>query len=485
MKLADYARHDGTGLATLVREGEVSPTELARTALDAIEALNPRLNAVIEVYRERVEELDESTLPDGPFRGVPFLLKRIGISEAGRPMGDLGARLLAEWDARPVAAKDSYVVGRFRDAGLNIMGHTTMPEMAYTVTVESAHQGTTHNPWSPDVVAGGSSTGAGVAVASGMVPMAHASDAAGSTRFPASCNGLIGLKPSRGWISPGPAGSDLSNSKVSHFAVTRTVRDAATMLDALHGGLPGEAIMYHPPAESFAAAIARPPGKLRVALSSMRWHTRDLADDVRSEMERVGRTLEALGHSVVVDKPEIDFDAYRELYKSIYYMDSAVMLTNLRKLFGGDIDLSKLQPVIQRATSRGGDYTIADYAGTLEAINGLSRSLGAFFERYDVLLTPSLATGIPRLGETSLESDMTAEEFIEFLLGINQHLPLPNLTGTPAITLPLCTTEDGLPLGAHFIMPIGQDARLLQLSRQLEEALPWQDRRPPVHAGAL
>lgn len=485
MKLAEYARHDGTGLAALVREGQVTPTELARTALDAIEALNPQLNCVIETYRERVEELDESSLPDGPFRGVPFLLKRIGIAEAGRPMGDLGARLLAEWDARPVFDADSYVVTRFRDAGLNIMGHTTMPEMAYTVTVESAHQGTTHNPWSPEVVAGGSSTGAGVAVASGMVPMAHASDAAGSTRFPASVNGLIGLKPSRGWISSGPATSDLSNSKVSHFAVMKTVRDAAAMLDALRGGLPGEAIMYQPPAESFLGAIARPPGKLRIALSSMQWHTRDLDADVRSEMERVGRTLEQLGHTVVVDKPDIDFDAYRELYKSIYYMDSAVMLSNLRKLFGDAFDISKLQPVIQRATSRGGDYDIADYAGTLEAINHLGRRLGAFFETYDVLLTPSLATRIPKLGETSLESDMTAEEFIEFLLGINQHLPLPNLTGTPAITLPLCTTGDGLPLGAHFIMPIGRDAQLLQLSRQLEEALPWADRLPPIHAGAL
>ena len=483
MELSEYARHDGTGLAALVRSGEVSAAELTSAAAAAIERLNPRLNAVIETYPERIAGFDAASLADGPFRGVPFLLKRIGITEKGRPTTDLGTRLLGE-RKRPPAMRDSYVVGRFHAAGLNPIGHTTMPELAYTVSVESRHQGVTRNPWHPAVAAGGSSTGAAVAVASGMVPMAHASDAAGSTRFPASCNGLVGLKPSRGRISNGPDASDISASKVSHFALVRTIRDAAAMLDWLQGGLPGEAFVYRPAEESFLAAIKRKPGRLKIALSSMMWHSRELQGDVRSEIERVGRALETLGHTVVVDKPPIDFAAYRDLYKSIYYMDSAAALANLERIVGGKVDSSKIQPVIWRAMAAGQSFTLAQYAGAIDAINALSRTLGQFFETYDALLTPALATGIPKLGETSLESDISADGFIEHLLGINQHLPLANLAGAPAISLPLCTTADGLPLGAHFIMPIGADARLLQLSAQLEEAMPWADRRPAVHLAA-
>jgi amidase len=480
MKLTEYGRYDGTGLAKLVRNGDVSPTELARTALDAVEHLNPALNAVVEIYRERGEGLDDATLPDGPFRGVPFLLKRIGIAEEGRPVSDLGTQLLREIDL-PKSRRDSYVVGRFREAGLNIMGHTTMPELAYTISVESLHQGVTHNPWSRTAIAGGSSTGSAVAVASGMVPMAHASDAAGSTRFPASCNGVIGFKPSRGRISLGPDASDVAHLKLSHFAVTRTVRDTAAMMDALQGGMPGESVIYRPSDRPFAAEVGTPPGKLRIALSNMGWHTHTLDTDVKAQIDRLGTALEALGHHVTEDKPAIDFDAYRDHYRSVYYMDGAVNIFKLRLLTGGPVDTSKLQPLIQRIVARAGDFTIHDYAAAIEATNGLSRTLGGFFENYDVLLTPAMAETLPAIGEFSLQSEMSADAFCERLLGCNQYLPLSNLTGTPAITLPLCQTSDGLPLGAHFIGPIGEDARLIRLSAQLEEALPWIGRMPEVH----
>ncbi|OCC22956.1 hypothetical protein MB02_14420 [Croceicoccus estronivorus] len=482
MNLHEYAAHDATGLAELVRSRAISAQELAETARAAIDRLNPRLNAFAELYDDAIAGAAAGVGGDGAFGGVPFALKRIGISEAGRPMGDLGSRML-RGVALPVADSDSYVVARFRAAGLTVMGHTQMPELAYTVTVESSHQGVTVNPWNPDIVAGGSSTGSAVAVASGMLPMAHASDAAGSTRFPASCNGLVGMKPSRGWISVGPADSDLTSYKVSHFALTRTVRDAATMLDVLQGGEPGEAAMYRRSDEPFAAAITRPPRRLRIALATEAWHTRPLQDDVAAEITRIGRELEALGHHVEEARPPIDFDAYRDLYKGIYYMDGAIALAGLQQLLGGDADPELLQPVIRKATSRGDQYAIADYAGIFSGINVISRVLGAFFESYDALLTPALATGIPRLGETTLESDASAEEFIEHLLGINQHLPLANLTGTPAISLPLCRTQDGMPLGAHFMMPIGNDAALLQLAAELEQALPWKSDMPPIYAG--
>jgi amidase len=484
MKLADYGRHDGLGLAALVRNGEVSPRELARTALDAIDKLNPTLNAVVEIYRERIEDLDEANLPQGPFRGVPFLLKRIGITEAGKPIGDLGTLLLREIDL-PKAKSDSYVVRKFREAGLNIIGHTQMPELAYTITVESPHQGITRNPWRKDVVAGGSSTGAAVAVACGMLPMAHASDAAGSTRFPATCNGVVGFKPSRGLISNGPDGSDITHLKVSHFALTRTVRDMAAMLDALQGGLPGESVIYRRPKRPFASEIGAEPGKLRIALSNMGWHTHPLDPDVKAQIDKVGQELEALGHHVTIDKPAIDFDAYRDLYRGIYYMDGIVNVHRLRILTGGQVDTGKLQPVIRRILEKSDAFDMHDYAASIEATNGLSRTLGSFFENYDVLVTPTIAERLPPLGMYSLQSNLSADEFCQKLLGCNQYLPLSNLTGTPAVSLPLCQTSDGLPLGAHLMAPIGADARLIRLSAQLEQAMPWRDRLPEIHVSRL
>jgi amidase len=465
----------------LVRKKQVTPTELAKTALAAIDKLNPRLNAFTDLYRERIDALDEATLPDGPFRGVPFMLKPIGIMEKGRRVSDLGTLLLKEMDL-PKAAYDSYVVSRFKEGGLNIIGRTVLPELAYTITVESPHQGITYNPWNPRILAGGSSTGAAVAVAAGILPMAHANDGAGSTRFPASVNGLVGMKPSRGRISVGPDMSDVSALKISQFAVTRTVRDTAAMLDLLHGGLPGESIIYRAPDHAFAKEVGAPPGKLRIALSNMQWHTRDLHPEVKEQIDKVGKALEALGHIVTVDKPDIDFDAYRDMYRNVYYMDGAVSIHGVKSLVKGEININKLQPLMRQIVSKIGEFSIYDYAAAIEATNLLSRKMGAFFQKYDVLVTPSLAEPVPRLGEYSLQSNMTSDEFLQKLLACNQHLPLCNITGIPAISLPLCETKGGIPLGAHFIAPMGEDARLIRLSAQMEEAMPWRDRRPAVHA---
>ncbi|MSO73039.1 MAG: amidase [Rhodospirillaceae bacterium] len=480
MNLAEYSSYDGTGLAALVRTRQVSPTELAKAALASIDKVNPKLNAVTALYRERIEALDEKSLPDGPFRGVPFMLKPIGIMEKGRPLGDLGTLLLQELDL-PKASYDSYAVGRFRAAGLNIIGRTVLPELAYTITVESPHQGTTHNPWHPELLAGGSSTGAAVLTAAGVLPMAHASDAAGSTRFPASVNGVIGLKPSRGRISLGPDMSDITALKSSHFVVTRTVRDTAAMLDYLHGGLSGESLIYRPPETSFAKEVGAAPGKLRIALSNMKWHTKELHPEVKAQLDVLGKRLEDLGHVVTADKPAIDFDAYRDMYRSVYYMDGAVSISNIKPLVKGEVNLEKLQPLIRRILAKAGEFNYLDYAAAIQMTNVLARKMGEFFQKYDVLLTPSLAEPVPRLGEYSLQSEMSSDAFLQKLLGCNQHFPLCNLAGVPAITLPVMETAGGIPLGAHFIAAMGEDARLIRLAAQLEEALPWRGRRPAVH----
>jgi len=480
MNLAEYGAHDAVGLAELVRKKQVSPAELAKTALAAIDKVNPKLNAVAELYREQIDALDETSLPEGPFRGLPFMVKPIGITEKGRPLSDLGSAMLQAVDL-PRAAADSNVVQKFRAAGLNIIGRTHLPELAYTITVESPHQGVTHNPWHPELVAGGSSTGAAVLVAAGALPMAHASDGAGSTRFPAAVNGVVGLKPSRGRISLGPDVSDISALKISHFAVTRTVRDTAALLDALQGGASGESIMYRPPERPFALEVGAPTGKLRVALSNMQWHTCDLHPEVKDQLNKVGKKLEDLGHIVTIDKPDIDFDAYRDMYRSVYYMDGAVSINNVRRMMNGNIDTKKLQPLIQQIIAQIGEFSIYDYADAISATNLLSRKMGAFFEKYDVLVTPSLTEPVPRLGEYTLQGNMTPDAFLQKLLGCNQHLPMANLTGVPAISLPACETTGGIPMGLHVFAPMGGDAVLLRLAAQLEEAMPWRGRKPAVH----
>ena len=480
MNLAEYSSYDAVGLSELVRKKQISPTELAKTAFAALEKVNPQLNAVAELYNERIDALDEKTLPDGPFRGLPFMLKPIGITEMGRPVSDLGSAMLREVQL-PLATEDCYVVQRFRAAGLNILGRTQLPELAYTITVESPHQGVTHNPWHPELLAGGSSTGAAVLVAAGVLPMAHASDGAGSTRFPAAVNGVVGLKPSRGRVSLGPDMSDITALKISHFAVTRTVRDTAVLLDAVQGGLPGESFMYRPSDRSFAQEVGAPTGKLRVALSNMQWHTCDLHPEVKEQLNKVGKKLEELGHIVTIDKPDIDFDAYRDMYRSVYYMDGAVSIHNAQRMMKGQADTKKLQPLIQQIIAQIGEFTIYDYANAISATNVLARKMGAFFEKYDVLVTPSLTEPVPRLGEYTLQGNMTPDAFLQKLLGCNQHLPMANLTGVPAISLPVCETKGGIPMGLHVFGPMGGDALLLRLAAQLEEAMPWRGRKPAVH----
>ncbi|MBY0508724.1 MAG: amidase [Rhodospirillaceae bacterium] len=480
MNLAEYSAADAVGLAELVRKKQVSPQELAKTALAAIDKVNPKLNAIADFYRERVDALDEKTLPEGPFRGVPFMLKPIGITEKGRPVSDLGSAMLRAVEL-PLAPHDCYVVQRFREVGLNILGRTHLPELAYTITVESPHQGVTHNPWNPEILAGGSSTGAAVLVAAGVLPMAHASDGAGSTRFPAAVNGVVGLKPSRGRISLGPDMSDITHLKISHFAVTRTVRDTAALLDAMQGSLPGESVMYRPAEGSFAKEVGAPAGKLRVALSNMQWHTCDLHPEVKEQLNNVGKRLEELGHIVTIDKPDIDFDAYRDMYRSVYYMDGAVSIHNVKRMMNGKVDTKKLQPLIQQIIAQIGEFSIYDYADAISATNLLSRKMGQFFEKYDVLVTPSLTEPVPRLGEYTLQGNMTPDAFLQKLLGCNQHLPMANLTGVPAISLPVCETKGGIPMGLHVFAPLGGDARLIRLAAQLEEAMPWRGRKPAVH----
>ena len=479
MNLKEYSRYDATGLAELVRRGEVSPQELAATAGRAIDKVNPKLNALVTVYDDRIEQLDEKTLPSGPFRGVPFLMKSVAGDEKGRPKGNIGSRLLHH--PQPPAEYDIDVVSRFKQAGLNLIGQTIMPELGATMTVETNHQGITRNPWNPDYMAGGSSTGAAVAVAAGIVPMAHANDAGGSTRAPASCNGVVGLKCSRGRVSLGPGASEITAPFAYQFAETRSVRDMAALLDAIHGPAAGSSVMYPNVKTPFLAEMRKDTGKLRIALSHRGWD-KPAHPEVINQLEKVAKQLEGMGHHVEEATPAIDFSEYRNCFSLMYYMGIKMGVEGIAKMAGKPVDESAASAIILKATREYKLPSVEEYLGTMSLTDKFTRILGEFFQRYDVILTPTLAQPVYPLGYLSFEqTDISMEEYSDRLFGSSQFLQLANLTGIPAVSLPLCQTSNGLPLGAHFMAPMGEDALLIRIAAAMEQAMPWRNRLPAVH----
>ncbi len=306
MDLADYASLDGVALADSVRRKKVSPKELADLAVEATEKVNPKINAVIEVFSDRVEGLKGAAIPSGPFAGVPFLMKDIGSGEAGRKQ-ECGSRLMKG----NVVQRDPFLTARFKEAGLTILGRTTTPEFALGASTESALCGDTHNPWNLGLMAGGSSGGSASAVAAGIVPMAHGSDNGGSIRIPASACGLVGLKPSRGRVTMGPDIGDMWPGLLAEFAVSRTVRDTAAMLDAVSRPAPGDPFVIPQPARPYAMEVGAPVRPMRVAWTAESWQPETTTDpEIVDAMGQVVAVLEKAGHTLVEASPTFDYEAY-------------------------------------------------------------------------------------------------------------------------------------------------------------------------------
>jgi len=477
MNLEEYSDYDGLGLAELVNEGEVTPSELAGLALSGVERVNPELNAVIEVYRERIDDLDESTLPDGPFRGVPFFLKDLGVLEAGKK-SECGSRMMRGF----VADHESTLVTRFKQAGLNNLGRTTCPEFGFTFCTESVQTGVTVNPWDPERIPGGSSGGSAAIVAAGVAPMAHANDGGGSIRLPASICGLVGLKCSRGRVTQGPDAGDVMFPLFSDLVVSRTVRDTAAVLDAVAGPMPGESTMYQRPERPFLEELWVNPGKLRIALSTSGWGTRSASAEVRSQIEQIGQLLVDLGHDVTEDTPALDYAEFYDVFTDLFSLSAPGMLDMLSTIVGRAISPDTIEPILLKAYERGKGLNATVYTRIMTVMNIVSRQLGDFFTRYDVLLTPTLAIPTPKTGVYHLNRpEISFEDYFSELMDAIPFTPLNNFTGTPAISLPLCQTGNGMPLGAHFAAPIGEEARLLRLAGSLEQAQPWRERRPRIH----
>ena len=468
----EWEARDALGLAELVRSGEINAREAVETAIARIEQLNPIINAVVHQAFDNALELANRQKPTGPFAGVPYLLKDLNAPAQGMPLTN-GSRLMAE----APASFDSTLVARLKAAGFIILGRTNSPEFGLSISTEPAAYGPTRNPWQLDRIAGGSSGGSAAAVASGMVPAAHATDSGGSIRIPAACNGLVGLKPSRGLNPTGPHRAQ-ANEGISHEnLVSRSVRDTAAILDATSGPDAGAPYFFRKPPIGFFKAIQQRGKPMRIALMTKTFTGEPVCADSREAVEQAGKLLAEMGHHVEEAAPHFDFELLQKTIFSILFANLAVTVGDYEQQRGAPARDEELEPLSRAAIERGRAMSLAQYLGAIAQLNRQVRRIGTFFEAQDVLVTPVLATDLPPLGCLPTDgSDVDAH--IDRLLAIAPFAVPFNGTGQPAISLPLHWTAAGLPVGVQFVGKLGQDSVLLHLAARLEEARNWFQRRP-------
>lgn len=479
MIFAEYAQYDGLGLAELVRRREVSPVDLVETALAAIERLNPQVNCVVQQLRDDALAEIKAGLPYGPFRGVPFLVKEFGMHFKGMRTS-AGSRLAAGVQF----GNDSELMKRCRAAGLVTIGTTTTPEMAFNANSEALVYGPTRNPWNTGYSVGGSSGGAGAAVGSGMVPIAHANDGGGSIRIPAACNGVVGMKPSRGRTPTGPDAGIFLWGMAIEFAETRTVRDSAALLDLLAG--PDDGYFYDapPPRRGFLSAAVTPPGQLRVGVVDRLPGGAPITREIKNRLNDTRRLLEDLGHICEPVRLQYDEEQFNESSIRLWATTLGYFMEQFAAITGRKIGPKTVEAVT---------LEVYRYAQSLKALqleeamvwqNAVCRRVGAVMRQYDVLLTPGLARDVAKLGELDQNAqgvDMRAW-WQQIIQGYSAFTALFNTTGQPAIMLPLWQAKSGLPLAMQFVGRPGDEETLYSLAGQLEQALPWTGRKPALYA---
>jgi amidase len=473
---------DATAQAELVRRGDASPLELVDAAIARIERLDPQLNAVIHRNFDRARELANGKLPDGPFRGVPFLLKDLDVAADGLPM-HAGTRFLKE--AGYVSAHDSYLVSRFAAAGLVTVGKTNTPEFGLNITTEPEAWGASHNPWNLEHSTGGSSGGSAAAVAAGLVPIAHASDGGGSIRIPASECGLVGLKPSRGRISLGPEHGEYWSGLVANHVVSRSVRDTAIALDCVAGEMPGDPYVAPAAARSFAAELEAAPRRLRIGVvRKVPNGTVTLHPDCIAAVDATAGLLSELGHAVVESHPVAmeEVDATSTHFTTLVCSWVAASLERWGQDLGRTIGAGDVEPATWLFAEIGRTVTAAQYIHTLQELHAYTRRMASWWaDGFDVLLTPTLGEPPPRLGELVPPRDNPLAGLAR-TMSVMPFTAMFNITGQPAISLPLHWNEAGLPIGLQFVGAYGREDVLVGLAAQLEAARPWAKRRPAVHA---
>lgn len=467
MKQSEYVTLDGLGLADLVRRGEVSAQEVADAARAVIAARNPDINAVVEVF----DPLPAAASGQEPFLGVPFLVKDVGASVQG-VRHECGSRLAAGVKSD----HDSALARRWRAAGLRIIGRTTSPEVAFNIATENKLHGPTRNPWSLEHSPGGSSGGAAAAVAAGMTPMAEANDGGGSIRIPAACCGVVGLKPSRGRISMAPGAWEYLNGLSSAHVVSRSLRDTAALLDAVAGAEPGDPYPPSPPARPYLEEVSRDPKRLRVALMVTPWNNGAVAPVCADAARATASLLELLGHDVAEAALPlgVSWDAFIEANARIWCANIAPWLGMLADATGRPISPTYVEATTRACYHYGRGLSAGDLLAALAICNTVSRQSGAFFQKYDILLTPTLPQPPHRLGVYNAdEPGLSALDWADKIFAGSPYTPLCNVTGQPAISLPLFQSADGLPIGVQLIAGIGREDLLFQLGGQLARAQPW------------
>lgn len=473
----DYSAFDGLGLAELVRRRQVSPEQLLEAALAAIAEVNPRINAVINVLADQARRQIAQGLPEGPFTGVPFLVKDIVAHLANVP-----TRLGSRFTEGLCFPYDTELVARFRRAGLVLAGITATPEFGYNGNTEPVLNGSTRNPWDLSRMAGGSSGGSAAAVAAGIVPMAHANDGGGSIRIPAAACGLFGLKPTRHRVPGGPDYGDLLNGWGVEFAVTRTVRDAAALLDAVAGPDIGAPAWAEPPTRPFLAELGQAPGRLKIAWSGRPVAGTPVSPECLAALAATVALCEGLGHELVEDAPVIDAEPFAWATVRIWAANLAAWVDGVGAMLGRQPTPDLLEATVWACCDFGRRITAGELLTALSIGNQASRVVGRFFQRYDVFLTPTLAEPPLPLGVLNANAPgLDAEAWTRHLFTHCPFTGLFNTTGNPAISVPLGQSAGGLPIGMHFAGRFADEATLFRLAGQLEQASPWISRRPPVY----
>jgi amidase len=478
--MTDSTWLDATAQAELVRRGDASPLELVDAAIERVERVNPQLNAVIHPLFESARDRARANLPDGPFRGVPVLFKDLGCAVEGDPYHE-GLGIAKRLGFR--ATHTDELARRYLDAGFVCLGRTNTPEQGLVPTTEPHAYGPTRNPWNTERTTGGSSGGSAAAVASGMVPLAHANDGGGSIRIPASACGLVGLKPSRGRVSGAPLGDPLSSMLTVNLCVSRTVRDTAALLDAVHGPAVGDTVVAPTPRRAYRDEVGVDPGRLRVGILLHDPLSGDMAKpECVAAAEAAGNLLESLGHTVEQSSPKaLDDPAIVGHFTALWAGGLAAALAAWETALGEKITASDVEPLTWGLAEMGRATSAVDYATAIAWLTVKTRAVAQWWaDGFDLLLTPTLAEVPTPLGTFDTPDEpilgfMRAAQFTPFT-------PAFNITGQPAISLPTATSADGLPIGVHLVAAFARDDVLIRVAAQVETAAPWADRHPAVHA---
>ena len=470
-----YRRYDGLALAELVRRGEVSAAELLDAAIEAAERINPTINALSQKLYDEARAALAHVNKNATFAGLPFLLKDVSIAMKGTRTLQ-GSRLFVD---APPAEIDSTLTERFRRAGVVIFGKSTTPELGMSPSTETSLTGATRNPWDLSRTAGGSSGGAAAAVASGIIPVAHASDGGGSIRIPASCCGLFGLKPTRARTPIGPLVGEGWGSLSTHHVVSRSVRDSAAMLDATQGPAPGDPYQAPRPERPFLEDLSNEPKSLRIALQRQPMSGVTVDAECLRAVDEAAMLLETLGHRVVEASPPGSWEELSHARWVLVASNISLAVRRRAEQLGRELKPDIVDPVIWNAVAFSATLDIEAYPAALQSIHKQGRLMAAFHQTYDLLLSPTLAKPPIPLGTLRTDTpdlDAYQQAVVEFI----PFTQLLNMTGQPSMTVPLHWSDAGLPIGVMLSAPFGDESTLLRLAAQLEQAKPWFDRIPEL-----